>query len=138
MQDIKVYINEKLGESNTWTYLITGMAEDISFFRDHDWSPHEICNDIKDKFVIVNTDKNLNTDERPIERAWKRKYNEERPKWFSIVLHSVGDKQYAKYIQKIGKALDSGKITMEDLFSAIKSFKGRTEDETEYVYNKLF
>jgi hypothetical protein len=135
---VKKRLNEKLGETNTWTYLCMGQEEGVSFFRGHDWSPHETYNDIKDKFVIVNTDKNLNTDERPIERAWKRKYDEERPKWFNIVLRSVGDKQYAKYIQKIGKALDSGKITIEDLFDAKKSFNGPTEDEAEYVYKQLF
>ena len=142
MQDVaktvKRCLNEKLGETNTWTYLCMGQEEGVSFFSGHDWNPHETCNDIKDKFVIVNTDKNLNTNERPIERAWKRKYDEERPKWFNIVLYSLGDLQYAKYIKKIGKALDSGKITMKDFLAAVKSFKGNSDDEVEYVYNKLF
>lgn len=138
MKDIKKFINEKLGETKTWTYLCVGQEGGISFFRGHDFSPNEITKDIKDKFVIVNTDKNLNTNETPIEKAWKRKYDEERPKWFNIVLYSFGDKQYAKYIQKIGKAIDSGKITMKDLLTELKSYKGCTEDTVEYIYNKLF
>ena len=116
MQDVaktvKRCLNEKLGETNTWTYLCMGQEEGVSFFSGHDWNPHETCNDIKDKFVIVNTDKNLN--------------------------YSLGDLQYAKYIKKIGKALDSGKITMKDFLAAVKSFKGNSDDEVEYVYNKLF
>lgn len=138
MIDIKNYINEKLGETRTWTYLCMGSSEGISFFRGHNWDPHSISEDIKNKFVIVNTDKNLNTNETPIEKAWKRKYDEERPKWFNIVLYSFGDKQYAKYIQKIGKSIDSGKITMEDFLTALKSFNGCPEDTVEYIYNKLF
>ncbi len=137
MRDIKTYINEKLGETDTWTYLCMGQEEGVSFFRGHDWDPHETYNDIEDKFVIVNTNKNLNNDKRPIEKAWKRKYNEESHKWFNIVLYSLGDKQYAKYIQQIGKAIDSGKITMKEFLTEFKSFKGNSDDEVEYVYNKL-
>lgn len=138
MKDIKSYINESIGETSTWTYLCMGSDEGISFFRGSNWNPHSISKEIKDKFIIVNTNKNLNLNEDPMVKAWEKKYNEKRPKWFDIILYSFGDRQYAKYIQKIGKSIDSGKITIEDFLTALKSFNGNAEDTVEYIYNKLF
>lgn len=138
MKDIKIFINETLFETNTWTYLCIGSRSSVSFFNNGNWNPHDVSEEIEGKFVVLNSNKDLNINESPIEAAWKKKYNEARPKWFNIILYSYGDKQQSKYIQKIGKSIDSGKISLEDLLGTLKSFDGTPEEKVEFAYKKLF
>lgn len=138
MKDIKTYINESLFETNTWTYLCMGYRDGVSFFIDGNWNPHDISVEIENKFIIVNSNKDLNTNQSPMANAWKKKYNEAAPKWFDIILYSYGDNQQAKHIKEIGKAIDSEKITLEDFLTKLKEFNGAPENKVDFIYNKLF
>jgi len=138
MKNLREYVNEKLYETNTWTYMCTGYNETIDFFTGTNWNPHDAVQDIKDKFVVVNTNKNLNTDRTPVYRAWQKKYGDsDHISGYTILFSSVGDKEVAKKIVKIGKALDTKKITMEQVSQAYKKFKGPFEDAVDFVFGEL-
>lgn len=127
-------INEKLWETKNWTYLYVGYRDTINFFNNHTFSPSADVEEIKDKFIVVTTMKNLNIDKKPLIRAWSKKYDEELDTFVSV-LCSYGDIEVGKKIVKIGKLLDKGKISLKDISAADKNFKGAQEDFVDYFYD---
>ena len=136
MKNIKEFINEAMFETKTWTYLCIGYTKGIDFFHYNNWDPHEVSRKIDDKYVIVNTNKDLNTNKTPIISAWKRKYNEEI-KDCGCLLTSYGSLQLAKYIKAIDKLIKTEKATLADVFKYVQEYDGKLEGCIEYVYNKL-
>lgn len=145
MKDITNYINETLFETDKWTYLYSGSVDSVSFFKNGHWGGTSDISRYEDRFVIVTSSKNLNDNPNPLIKAWEKKYKNATgkvPKYWDPILCSYGDKEYAKYIQKIGKAIDNGEITLEDLRKEIQDYKkgdiGSSENIVKYIYKKFF
>ena len=135
------HLNEGLFEQDNWTYLIIEQKEHVNFFNNGYFSPNDYYKDNIDdnKFLLVNTNKNINSSQGQefIKNQWKRKFGTS-PQSVRCILSSNGSIDHAKYIKKIAKAIDLGKVTLKDVMNMCAEWDGHWENKVPYVYGKIF
>ena len=144
MKNLAEYITESIGETDKWTYLCCLITEKTNWFNGGYFNPsHGGWNNVDGKLVAVTTNKNLNTDDTPMTKAFTKKYGSCQGRPF-MLLSSYGDIKYGKLISKIVREFDKGKLDYKTIMDACKKagqlhFDGkiRTEDQVEVVAKEL-
>lgn len=138
MKNLVEFINESIGETDKWSYLCCLITEKTNWFNGGYFNPsHGGWDNVDKELVAVTTNKNLNTDETPMIKAFTKKYGKCNGRPF-ILLSSCGDINCGKLINKIIREFDKGKLDYNTIITACNnSNKLRVEDQVEFVAKEL-
>lgn len=139
MKNIKDILTEKLFETDNWLYVFipNKYVESMEFYLGNSHVAPKIEYDYS-KYVKVKTKKNISDDKSLVERAWSKKYPDDKvPGGFTLIINSLGDPEIEKLINKLLKMIDSGKITMLDFEKERAKYKDIRLNENPEKFKEI-